>query len=144
MKNFNELFEEAKELSDRRLKAFDILKEKFTIEILPEFAKVLNACDYETAFFNANNKVFSEDMFEFEDHETDTIDFCFGITKDGEIFSARHEYDGYRYKWELLDNGLESIRNVGVIELVNLVRSRTEKYNLKLFNDAVKAEKLAN
>lgn len=145
MKNFDELFGETKELNDRRLKAFNLLKAKFNDEILPEFAKVLKACDYKIAFFSAYNKIFAEDMFEYEDLESEgsPLQYSFGITKDGEIFSASYEYDGYNSEWELLkDDELKTINNIGVIELARSVKSRTEKYNNKLFQDAVKAEEL--
>lgn len=144
MKNFDTLFEETKELNDRRLKAFLLLKENFNSIILPEFAKVLIACDYKIAFFRADNKIFSEDMFKYENYEygTGDIEYCFGITKDGKIFSASHEYDGVYYKNTLLDDELSEIKNVGILELIRMIKSRTDKYNQKLLKDAEKAEEL--
>lgn len=141
MKNFNELFEEAKGLNDRRKKAFSDLKNKFNSEILPEFAKVLDMCDYSVCYFHSNIKIFAENMSEYVDYGSEgyQLSFCFGITKDGEIKNINYEPDRCTYDYNDED-GLKEIRNVGILELVRLVNSRLEKYTEKMHKNSVKAE----
>ena len=84
MKNFNELFEEAKQLKDRRLKLFSELKRKFTNEILPEFAKIMGYCGYKESYFKADNKIFEGIMGEINCEAYtgyDGTQYCFTITK---------------------------------------------------------------
>lgn len=140
MKNFNELFQESSELSDKRNKLFNELKKKFSSEILPEFAELLKKCDYKSCYFKLNTKVFSEEMIKFVDPETDDVQFGIEITNEGKIFSTKIKFVGYGYEFEASENEMKEIRNIGILELIREVNSRTEKYNKKLFDDCAKAE----
>ncbi|MCP4665205.1 MAG: hypothetical protein GY849_02470 [Deltaproteobacteria bacterium] len=143
MQNFQELFNSAKELSDKRNKIFNQLKESFKKEILPEYIKIINNISYEVVYFKSDIEIFGDEMETSFDPELGEEVFTFAIHKDGFICDATRGYDGCGFVWEYnSDYKLEKINNKGILDLIYLVNSRLKKHIKQMEKDIEKANKL--
>lgn len=146
MKTFDELFQEAAQISDRRSKVLNQLIEQVKTDILPAFCKACDGYDLNKVYIKTDHKAYSD-----SDRQSDERDYFFGVcidVQDETISDAR--FDCYDEKWFVpLPQGWkgEQIKGatflrVGIVEFVKALNSRLEKYNTKYSARLQEAEKL--
>ena len=130
MKNFNELFETAKNVSDRRKRVFNQLIEKTKNEILPKFCEACEGFDIKTVYGKTQNRLFDEQ--EDITIETDWVVFPFAVNvkektiSGADYFAPNGDYNNYNFT-EINFSKLK-LKRTGIIEFVNLLNSRLASY----------------
>lgn len=143
-KNFNELFESAKQVSDRRNKVFNQLIEKTASEITPKLLSVMESLDVDYIRVSTSTPSFwSEDPTTLETYEREYTVF---IYDDGEIHEANYDFGphGYEYQPTTLTIGnikqKDCYKKVGIVELVGKLKEILAEIVEKAERQCKKAE----
>lgn len=129
MENFKELFEKATQVSDKRKKVFNQLKEKVKTEILPDFAKAINDLGYKDVFFSSSLPIISGHD-ENSLYEEDGYPYVFCIRyydNTGWICEAgKDSYTGDLTHADYKDFSFDEVdlTNQGIIDLVKQLNKR--------------------
>lgn len=143
MKNFNELFEEARATSDRRKQVFSQLAENLKGYVLPNFLKVLKGYDIKEARFELSHRPISNmssntDQYGCEyyllgiDSEGVFTNYQQNLVTDRMSVVERYNILGFTYN----DNdivGRELLR-CGLVELTKAINERIDNLN-KLYSE---------
>ena len=121
---FNELFESAKRVADRRHKVFNQLIEKTCNETMPKTLSLLESLGHSSFCISTKTQSFScESEMILEDYSK--VYAVFIDTDDGEIHEADYDItpDGFKYVRRSLVRGnvkdKDIYKKVGIIELVH-------------------------
>lgn len=154
MKTFNELFQQANEISDKRKKIFNELIKKTETEIIPAFAELLTNYDIKKAFFTMHyHAPFKTDRYEIDgqrDEEGDLF-YAYAIEDDGSLWEcSKNIYtDQYEciknYKLEGTDLIIENtakLKRSTVLKFLVKIQERIQELNQKYSSINEKAESL--
>lgn len=148
MKTFDELFNEASIIGDRRTMIFNQLIEKTESEIIPAFAKMLQKYDISKAFFTIYEKPVN-DFVPQKDEEGDDM-WCFAVENDGAIWDCEKDimtgrystYKEYCLRGSDKNLPIAQFRRVTIVKIVKLLNNRAEELNKKYAQMVVEAEGL--
>lgn len=150
MKTFDELFQEAAKISDKRTAIFNQLIKKTENEIIPAFVKMMNGYGLSKTFFTMYVNPFSG--FDSQKDEEGADFWAFGLENDGllldcekDLWTGRYEtYKAYRLKNNESDLSLPVARftRSGIAQLVKLLNNRIEELNKKYALKVEEAETL--
>jgi len=150
MKTFDELFQEAAQISDKRTAIFNQLIEKTENEIIPAFAKMLDGYDLSKSFFTMYVKPFSD--IEPQKDEDDSNFWAIAVEHDGRIWDCEKDIYTGKYKtykeFRLKDDEsninlpITKFTRVGIVPFVKLLNNRIEELNKKYASKAEEAEAL--
>lgn len=125
-KNFNELFESAKQVSDRRNKVFNQLIEKTASEIAPKLLSVMKSLDIDYIRVSTSTPSFwREDPTTLETYEKEYTVF---IYDDGSIHEANYDFRLHDYGYQPTTLTIGNIKQkdcykkVGIVELVGKLK----------------------
>jgi hypothetical protein len=142
MKEFNELFEKATEVADRRKKVFNQLIEKTKKEILPNYCKLMGDLGYEKFFIDMKIPIFP-DMEEKEAPDMDT-GYPISINSDGTFSIYDYDYDGRK---GIIFTEIETIESpeflkTGILSFLREINERLDSVIEKMDNKNNEAEKI--
>lgn len=152
MKTFNELFQQANEISDKRKKIFNELIKKTETEIIPAFAELLACYDinkcYFTMHYNAPFKSVNHEIEGQRDEEGDLF-YAYAIENDGSLWEcSKNIYtDQYEciknYKLEGTDLIIENtakLKRSTVLKFLVKIQERIQELNQKYSSINERAE----
>lgn len=152
MKTFDELFQEAAIISDKRKAVFNQLIERTEKELIPAFAKVLKDYDLNKAFFTMYICPISG-MDAGHDEGGDDI-WAIGIENDGRIWKCSKDpycgkyacYEEMRTRVDEsnMDIPIAKFQRSGIVDLVKKINNRVEELNKKYTSKVEEAEALLN
>jgi hypothetical protein len=144
MKNFNELFETAKTVADRRKKVFKQLIEKTKNEILPKFCETCEEFDIKTVFGITQNRLFDEQSGQEFEYDWTGYPFAINVkekTMSGcDYFAPSGDYNLTDY--EDLNISDVKFKRTAIMEFVTLLNSRLADYVNKYDHSNNEAEQL--
>ena len=152
MKAFEELFQEAALVADKRSKVLNELVVKTKEDILPKFCDACAGFGLSKIYIRTDSKVYSD-----SDKQSDERDYFYGLcinVEDREISDALYnphsEYGYGEPAWRIPDhwNGEPiseaKLLKAGIVEFVKTLNARLEKY-IKTYTDKnEQAERLLN
>lgn len=147
MKTFDELIQEAGNISDHRNKIFNELIEKTKNVYLPKFIDVCQSYDISMVYFKTNNKIIDYQDAKYDDYGFKeyylAIDVSFNRVNDAEYDYVRESYfvpENYPNK---MINDVVWLKT-GIVEFVKYLQNRLESYNKKYSQKNTDVEKLLN
>jgi len=146
MENFNELFEQAEQISDKRKAIFNKLIEKTVSEILPKFCEAMEGFDVSRCYFKTSNKV--NNYQEKQTDESGDEFFVICVRSDKTFNDAQLNFYESRYfipedwKDQTFVNDTTGFKRSGIIEFVKLLNSRLADLNKKYASKNDEAESL--
>ena len=139
MENFNAIFEQAAQTSDKRKKVLNQLIEVAKTKLIPQFMESCEAYGLKEVFF----KTFKQPVQDFEvrtgyEHE-EFYTFGFNV-KTKQIFEADYVWGGDDFYYDsenatIFDKmySVEEVKltRIGIVEMVKAMMQRLEQYNKK-------------
>ena len=131
MKDFNELFETAQSVADRRKKVFNELIKKTSSEILPKFCEACRGFDLKEVYFKTNTQTIGGQIE--QEMEYDWSIFALSINvqdetiEDVEYFLPTGSYEKLNYS-DVLTFSEANFKRTGIIEFVKLLNNRLADY----------------
>lgn len=152
MKAFDELFHEAALVADKRSKVLNVLVEKTKEDILPKFCEACAGFGLSKVYIRTDSKVYSD-----SDKQSDERCYFYGLcinVEDQEISDALYNpYSDYGYgepAWSVPEHwkgepiSEAKLFKIGIVEFVQVLNSRLEKYIKTYSEKNEQAEKLLN
>lgn len=129
MKSFEELFNEASIVADKRSKYLNALIDKTKSELLPRFCDVCASFDLKTVYFRTEKKVFA-DSEKRRDECGEFYVLALHIN-DGTITDAEFNYIGNMYRvpeyWKGAKIKDANLLRTGIIEFVTILKDKLER-----------------
>lgn len=133
MKTFDELFNEARKISDKRDKVFNELIKETKLKLLPKFCEVCKSYDLKKVYFSTSEKVYHLSDKQFGQYEY-FYALCIDIQKeqinDAKFSDIERRYHVPEY-WVPEDISETKLLRTGIIEFIEALKGRLEKYNEK-------------
>ena len=135
MENFNAIFEQAAQTSDKRKKVLNQLIEVAKTKLIPQFMDACEGYGLKEVFF----KTFKQPVQDFEVRtsyeEEEFYTFGFNV-KTKQIFEADYVWggDNFYYNSEnatMYDIEEVKLTRIGIVEMVKTMMQRLEQYNKK-------------
>lgn len=144
MKTFDELFQEATLVADRRSKILNELIERVKTEILPRFCDVSAIFDLKTVYFKTSNKVLSDSDKQIGEYE---FFYCLAIhVNDYCITDAIYDMLEQKYSipdhWGKTNMADAKLMRTGILEFTKALNARLEMYIEKYSKEAEKGTAL--
>lgn len=129
MKSFEELFNEASIVADKRSKFLNALIDKTKSELLPRFTEICDNLDIKTVYFKTEKKVFA-DSEKRRDECGEFYVLALHIN-DGTITDAEYNYIGNMYRvpeyWKGTKIEEAKLLRTGIIEFVTMLKDKLER-----------------
>lgn len=129
MKSFEELFNEAYSVADRRSKYLNALIDKTKTELLPRFTEICDNLDIKTVYFRTEKKVFADS--EKRSDECGEFYVLALHINTGTITDAEFDYIGNKYRvpecWKGTKIEEAKLLRTGIIEFVTILKDKLER-----------------
>jgi len=130
MKDFNELFETAQSVADRRKKVFNELIKKTSSEILPKFCEACRGFDLKEVYFKTNNQTIGGQELQKLDYGIEFYALAINV-QEKTIEEVEIDYpNGYKKfsNSDVMTFDEPNFKKTGIIEFVNLLNNRLADY----------------
>lgn len=134
MKNFNELFEEAVNVSDKRKVIFNQLIKKTIEEILPRFCVACESFDINRVYFSLDTK--PNEFCDKQQFQCGEYTYVIAIDVKNQLFCDAEVTPeaGWKYSvpeswnWYAFNNDEYHFTRTGIVEFVKSLNNRLENY----------------
>ena len=145
MKNFNELFENAAKVADKRNKVFNQLIDKTRNELLPKFCEVCSNLDMKYVFFSTFTQITEDQDEQYDYYEGYTKYYLAIDVVNMKIGDCKYDHQtGYYIPdgWNLTKINDAIFTKKGIVELVRDLNNRLDNYIKKYNKLNEEAEKM--
>jgi hypothetical protein len=143
MENFNELFEQAAIVADRRNQIFNRLIEKTINDLLPAFCESCEKFDIKKVYFKTDNKVNTYCDKQYNQFDSFYV-LCINVVNksfcDAKYDELNNKYSDYNCKCLPFDS--EKWLKTGIVEFVKYLNNRLADYIKKYEAKNIEAETL--